>query len=107
MNRNLNAKTLKQPIIRTAFDEAVNRQFLVCDTDSVNSENISEKITTNLTKIAEKILPANPKAIINEVWRDDGVFNQLIKDRARCDSGTERHKELTRSIKKRVRYLKK
>ena len=51
-------------------------------------------------------MPATQKAVMNEVWRDDGVFNQLINDRARCDSGTERHKELTRNIKKRVRHLK-
>ena len=97
--RNLNVKALKQPIIRTAIVEAVNRQFQICDTDSVNSKNVSENITINLTKIAEEILHATQKAIINEVSRDDGVFNQLINDRARCDSGTERHKELAKSLK--------
>ena len=45
--RNLNVKAMKQQIILTAFVEAVNRQFQVCDTDSVNSENVSENITTN------------------------------------------------------------
>ena len=45
--RYLNEKALKQLIIRTAFVEAVNRQFQVCDTDSVNIENVSENITTN------------------------------------------------------------
>ena len=76
----------------------------VCDTDSVNSENVSANITTNLTKIAEETLPTTQKAIINEVWRDDGVFNQLINDRARCDSGTERHKELARSLKNKLAF---
>ena len=102
----MNVKALKRPTLQTAFVEAVNREFQVCDTDSVNSGNISDNLKTNLIKIAEKILPVTQKAKLNEVWREDGTFNQLINERARCDKATDRHKELTRNIKKRVRYLK-
>ena len=100
----VNVKSLKQPEIQAAYVEAVMRDFRNCDDNE--SGNIADNIKSSLTKTAAKVIPERPKMKSNEMWRDDGTFNDLINERARCERNTNQYKGLSKTIKKRVRYLR-
>ena len=59
-----------------------------------------------MTESAAHVLPRKSKVKINEVWKDDVEFNNLINLRSTLEMNSDQHKSLTKQIKERIRYLR-
>ena len=59
-----------------------------------------------LKDIGETTLPKIQKQSINETWKLDTELNELLAKRMETNMHTIQYKELTKSIKKRVKQLK-
>ena len=66
----------------------------------------ANSIVKTLCTTAQNVLPPNKEKEVNQIWKDDETFNELINARGNEQQGTEKYKELTKCIKKRVRKLR-
>ena len=67
---------------------------------------MNANIITLLNTAAESTLPNLSKKKVKEMWKDDEVLNNLLKQRETILPNCEQHKSLTKEIKKRVSHLR-
>ena len=97
-------KALKKPETQCTYLDRVRDDFRYSEQESITT--ISQNILSSLTRSAAHVLPRKLKVKINEVWKDDDEFNNLISLRSTLERNSDRHKSLTKQIKKRIRYLR-
>ena len=66
----------------------------------------SEYFVKALNAAAKNSLPPKTGKCTREIWKDDGELNQILQERSTVPRNSEQHKQLTKLIKKRVRYLR-
>ena len=75
-----------------------------------NSSNLPEQMNANIVTLlktaAESTLPKLSKKKVKEMWKDDKLLNDLLKQRKNVLPSCEQHKKLTKEIKKRVNHLR-
>ena len=59
-----------------------------------------------LKEVAESGLPKVQKRNTAQTWKQDEAFNELLNESMNCQTGTAHYKELTKRIKKHVKYLR-
>ena len=65
----------------------------------------NEKIINCLKIPAQTTIKYTPKPKQEEIWKEDAELNTLLEQRRNSNSDHE-HKDITREIKKRVKYLR-
>ena len=108
-NNKIDQKSLKECIkVKKSFLNAVIQEFTKPEqpNNCNQPEQISSSIIKCLNTAAESSLPKITKKKTKEIWKDDGVLNELLKQRDDIPRGSDEYKILTKKIKKRVNNLK-
>ena len=94
--------------LRTSFLNTVKEEMQTPFMQSGSNlpEQMNANIITLLKKAAESTLPKLSKKRVKEVWKDDKVLNDLLKQREIVLPNCEQHISLTKEIKKRVSQLR-
>ena len=72
-----------------------------------NTGSMIENIVKALQSVSEETLQPKPKREkVNELWKDDTTLNELLDQRSKKQRGTSEYKDITKKVKKHVRYLK-
>ena len=105
----IDVKTLKTNAeIRASFLNAVKEE--IRKPNMQNSSNLPEQMNTNIVSLlktaAESTLPKLLKKKVKEMWKDDKLLNDLLKQRENVLPSCDQHKSLTKEIKKRVNHLR-
>ena len=66
----------------------------------------SENIVSSLKEAAQSTIPPKLSNCTHEIWKNDDVLNEYLEVRANLQRDTPRYKEVSKQIKKRVRYLR-
>ena len=66
----------------------------------------SENIINSLKEAAQSTIPPKSSNCTHEIWKNDDVLNEYLEVRANLQRDTPRYKEVSKQIKKRVRYLR-
>ena len=94
--------------VKKSFLDAVTREFT--KPEQLNSGNQPEQINSNIIKClntaAESTIPKVTKTKTKELWKEDCLLNELLKQRNEISQGSDEYKILTKKIKKRVNQLK-
>ena len=101
--------SLRETDVKTRFLDGVKIEFTNGHNPAElkSSDDTSMHIIETLKKVgAENLLNKNAKKTVNEIWRNDKEFNELLEQRKRIKSGTDQHKIITKRIKKKVNFLK-
>ena len=100
-----NLKSLESKTVRQKFmQEVANRIPITSPNDPLELK--SEKIVTALKDAANKSIPQKTSKVSREIWRSDGVLNNLLQERVTLQRNTDAWKKVTKAIKRRVRRLK-
>ena len=94
-------KALQIPTIEKSFLESIKNQ-LSNDNEAVNRSEAetSEKIVNLLITAGEATLPCSTrKEKVNEIWKNDEEFNELLNKRQKHIFGSNEYKLLTKKIK--------
>ena len=107
-SQRIDVKMLQDPETRVNFKKCLNDALKNKSLNSVNlsTNSISDEIVKMLKDIGESTLPKVQKQKITETWKLDTELNELLDQRMETNMHTARYKELTKSIKKRVKQLK-
>ena len=72
-----------------------------------STEECSTRIVNTLNTAARTVIPPAARSNEeNEIWRRDYEFNNIIVERQAVDKTTDAYKELTKRLKKRIRFLR-
>ena len=66
----------------------------------------SENIVSALKETAQSTIPPKSSNCTHEIWKNDDVLNEYLEVRANLQRSTPRYNEVSKQIKKRVRYLR-
>ena len=66
----------------------------------------SRKDWHSLTETAEKILPEKTRKQITQIWKEDQDLNELLAKRAKEEKKSQEYKNITKSVKSRIRKLR-
>ena len=66
----------------------------------------SECFVKALNAAARISLPPKTVKCAQEIWKDDDELNRILQERSTLPRNSDQHKQLTKLIKKRVRYLR-
>ena len=107
----VNIKELQDPVIMQKYTETVSDKLRNSSNDNepsiVNTGSMMENIVKALQSAAEETLQPKPKQKkVNELWKDDTTLNELLDQRSKKQCGTSEYKDITKKVKKHVRYLK-
>ena len=94
--------------VKKSFLDAVTREFT--KPEQLTSGNQPEQINSNIIKClntaAESTIPKATKTKTKELWKEDCLLNELLKQINEISQGSDEYKILTKKIKKRVNQLK-
>ena len=101
-----NSKSLQDPVVKGMFMQKVTQEL--CRREGVtSSKDLGDSIVESLNTAAEATLPKMEKnQDPKQIWKDDQVLNHLLNSRKCYMIGSERHKQITKQIKTRVRTLR-
>ena len=108
----VDALSLKDITTKNLFVEEVKKDITNSKKQGGNSnlnssEIISDFIIKTLRTVGEATLPTkNLKKGTNEIWKNDTEFNDLLQSRKNHKMGTDEHKQLTKKLKKRIKFLR-
>ena len=106
----IDLKALKEnKEIKISFINAVTHEFTNFGqhvSTANQPEQISSNIITLLKTAAESTLPKLSEKKAKEIWKDDNILNELLKQRKDAPKDCDQYKILTKEIKKRVNHLK-
>ena len=88
--------------VKKSFLDAVTREFT--KPEQLNSGNQPEQINSNIIKClntaAESTIPKITKTTTKELWKEDCLLNELLKQGNEIFRGSDEYKKLTKKIKK-------
>ena len=92
---------LKYPEIADSFLHSIESQLIN------KSVSTSDKMVQVLKTAGDASLPLmTKKEKINEIWKEDKVFNDLLDNRRKHSIGSLEYKIYTKKIKTRIRFLR-
>ena len=92
---------LRNPVIADSFLKSIENQLA---TETIVTP---DKIINVLKTAGETSLPrVTRKKKVNEVWKEDKVFNDLLNERRKNNIGSQEYKSYTKKIKPRIRFLR-
>jgi len=105
---------VKKKNIAMLREKAIQKQFedkLIDVLDNkrltqATTEETSNTIIKTVNEVATAILPDLKRNGGDETWKCDEELNLLLNDRMESNLGSDRHKELTKRIKSRVKHLR-
>ena len=105
-------KPPSKPDINSLDNKEVKEKFINALTAAINrtndlKEERSSKLINCLRKTTDTTLPkAKKKGRPSEIWKNDERLNSLLAERKPFDKSTNEFQQLTKSIKKRINFLK-
>lgn len=101
-----NIAMLRENAMRKQFedklDDVLNNRRLT----QATTEETSDTMVKTVNEVATEILPDLKRNAADETWKCDEELNLLLNDRMDSNLGSDRHKELTKRIKRRVKHLR-
>ena len=107
MTTKKNVSLLRDIEIKTHFCDKINEKLTAQNIRRETTEETSKTMVAMVTDVANTVLPNLKRGNAHDqVWKKDAVLNELLNQRMDSTTGSERHKELTKQIKKRVKHLR-
>lgn len=98
--------SLKTDEFKNRFVEAVDDSLQETHVIDRSSEQIAETVTDILQVAARKVLPSRKVNGEADLWKDDKEFNKLLNERMIIPRNSDKYKDITKLIKKRITHLR-
>ena len=102
----LNMRLLTEDKYRSDFIEKSKEGMQRWRNLQLTADELVEELTNTLSAAGKEVLPTKQAKQVNQIWKNDPVLNLLLLERADKDKLSNEYKNLTKSIKKRVKKLR-
>ena len=105
--KRLDTKKLLDRDIRYQFTTKISERIILSKDENTDMESRSQNLINIISKAANDILPEKLKTVDTTTsFKNDQRLNELLNNRSETFKGSERHKLLTKKLKKHIRYLR-
>ena len=102
-----NSKLLKDEYFRKQFTDSVAVELSRTPNGTMSTDEKAKSILNVIDVAAVKTIPIEGKVNHEkEIWRNDTEFNDIINSRQNTNKESDAYKELTKKLKKRIKFLR-
>ena len=102
----LNINLLKEDLYKTEFAQKSTACLNARPSHDSSPEAISNRIIETLNEAASAILPYQNAKKVNQIWKNDEEFNDLLVQKSNAMNPSPEYSKICRSINSRVRKLR-